>query len=649
MSAILGVFGGVPSEPAITRMVHGLRGRGADRSEIRRDSQGMLAVSRFEWERAPQFSGSALVVDDGASALVADASIYYREDLRRRLASRGVSVPSEADASTLVIAAYRVWGSRAARELEGDFAFVLWDRRQRRAYCARDFGGKRPLYYAVFDDTLVIASTVSAVIAHPRASGELNLANVCDTLSQQWGGSADTCYAGVSELPAGASLTWIPGEDVRIAVDWEPPPIGHTPPTCFEEGVAELRQRLGRAVAERLAPDADTSVWMSGGWDSPSVFASGQAQLRREGERRRRLHPVSISYPEGDPGREDELITAIAEHWNSHVHWLDIERIPLFDEPARRAGERDVPFAHTYEHWNRALARGSRGTGTRVALDGNGGDQLFQVSDIFLADLFRDGRWTSVAREWRQKGGQGWRTFARWVVLPAMPTGFQHAVAAVRGREERDYLDRALPFWVREDFAKRHGLRERERSAMPSRRGYRGWRREAHFFLAAPTFPRAFQCLSGLALEEGVELRSPLYDRRIVEFACSRPRAERNSGKETKRLLRAAMSGLLPAHVLAPRERRTGITTAYSDRRIREAFPALLAEVLENPVLANLGIIEPSRVRVAWEQYLRTGDLSLKIPLFLTIQVELWLRARLHSSAAHAPVSTAFALGQLVT
>jgi hypothetical protein len=236
----------------------------------------------------------------------------------------------------------------------------------------------------------------------------------------------------------------------------------------------------------------------------------------------------------------------------------------------------------------------------------------------------------------------------RWVILPAMPTALQQALAAVRGHEERDYLDRALPFWVRQDFAKRHGLRERERSAMPSRRGYQGWRREAHFFLSAPTFPRAFQCLSGLALEEGVELRSPLYDRRVVEFACSRPRTERNTGKETKRLLRAAMTGLLPDHVLAPRARRTGITTAYSDRRMREAVPQLLDEVLNASVLADLGIIEPSQVRVAWTQYLRTGDLSLKIPLFLTIQVELWLRARL-SPTACAPISETFALGQLVT
>jgi asparagine synthase (glutamine-hydrolysing) len=177
---------------------------------------------------------------------------------------------------------------------------------------------------------------------------------------------------------------------------------------------------------------------------------------------------------------------------------------------------------------------------------------------------------------------------------------------------------------------------------MPSRAGYRGWRREAHFFLAAPVFPRAFQTLAGFALDAGVELRSPLYDRRVIEFACARPRAERNDGRETKRLLRAAMRGLLPDEVLAPRSTRTGITTAYSDRRMRAEFPVLLERHGKMQMLADLGIVEPDAMRRGWDEYCRTGSTALKIPLFLTMQVELWLRAHAREqsgvgSAASAP------------
>ena len=289
---------------------------------------------------------------------------------------------------------------------------------------------------------------------------------------------------------------------------------------------------------------------------------------------------------------------------------------------------RDLPFAHTYELWNRSLARGARAVGARVAFDGNGGDQLFQVSDVFLADLFRAGRLSSVRREWRDKGGRGLGTLFDWAIAPALPDPLKTRLLGALGRRSADDFTRPTPAWLRKDFVARHSLHDRERTTMPGRSGYRGWRREAHFFLAAPVFPRAFQCLAGLALEAGVELRSPLYDRRVIEFACARPREERNSGRETKRLLRAAMRGLLPDAVLAPRARRTGITTAYSDRRMRAEFPVLLARYGKMQNLADLGIVEPALVRRGWEEYCRTGNLALKIPLLLTMQVELWLRAR---------------------
>ncbi len=142
-------------------------------------------------------------------------------------------------------------------------------------------------------------------------------------------------------------------------------------------------------------------------------------------------------------------------------------------------------------------------------------------------------------------------------------------------------------------------------------------------------------CLSvsrGLCAGCGSGLRSPLYDKRVVEFACARPREERNDARETKRLLRAAMRGLLPDEVLAPRASRTGITTAYSDRRMRSEFPLLLARHGKMQMLADLGIVDPGAMRRAWEEYCRTGSTALKIPLFLTMHV-----ARLRAQARAEP------------
>ena len=628
MSAILGVFGSrLPDDAVVRRMLGAMRGRGADRVAVWRSEHAVLAVSRFEWEGASQFSGRAMVVDGGDVVVVADASLYYRDDLRRKLNAQGIPAASDHTASELVLAAYRAWGADAAASLEGDFAFIVWDARDRSVVCARDFGGKRPLYHAMCHGALVVASTISAVIEHPASPRRVNAPFLAATISQFWRATDETCYVNVRELLAGSTLRWsVDTTSVQCTAHWTPPVMGGERRTSFDEAAEALRELLIRSVDERLAPNGDTTaVWMSGGWDSSSVFAAGQAVLERIGSGHC-LRPISISYPEGDPGREDELITAIAERWKSRVHWLDVEQIPLFRQARQGARERDVPFAHTYEHWNRALAKGSREVGARVAFDGNGGDQLFQVSDVFLSDLFAHGRWMALAREWRTKGGKGVGTFLRWAVAPALPVSAAQVIQTIRGGSRVDYLERSLARWIRPEFARRHDLVARERARMP-RRG-RGWRREAHFYLTSPSFPRAFQCLSAFALEAGVELRSPLYDARVVAFACGRPREERNTGRETKRLLRRAMHGLLPDEVLGPRPFRTGITSAYSDRRMRESYPALM-DTLQGPLrLEELGIVDRQALDGAWADFLRTGANDLKIPIFLTLQVELWLRGR---------------------
>jgi asparagine synthase (glutamine-hydrolysing) len=635
VSAIFGVFGGKPLDDADgQRIQEAMRARGLDSAAIWRGEDALIGVSRYTWEDSTHFSGGALVLEDDSVVAAADASIYYRDDLRAKLVAAGCTVPMRASATELILAAYRAWGERASEQLEGDWAYIIWDKRTRRVHGARDHGGKRPLYYALAGNTLVVASMLSGVIAHPAVKQEIDLRHLAATLAQFWDNGDETCWKGVRELLAGTRLGWsiASSERPKIVRHWEPPAMDSDSALPFDDAAEQLRALLERSVAERLVPGDVTAVWMSGGWDSPSVFAAGNALLQRRSDGAS-LKPVSISYPTGDPGREDELIQSIADRWQASIHWLDVEQIPLFDDPARRAAERDVPFAHTYEHWNRALARGSRTVGARVAFDGNGGDQLFQVSDIFLSDLFRAGRWTEVARQWRAKNGTGVGNFWGWIVKPALPAALTGLVDGLLGRPTSDYLERAIPPWVRPDFARRLELRDHERAGFPRRSGYRGWRREAHFYLAAHNLPRGFRCLAELSLAEGIELRSPLYDRRVIELACTRPRSERNDRQETKQLLRASMKGLLPDHVLAPRRHRTGITTAYSDRRLREAFPELMRTFMERPLLAELGIVEPSAIRANWERYLRTGDVTLKIPLFLTLQVELWLRSRLQPAA----------------
>src|SRR3970282_813704 len=133
-------------ESGVSRMIAALSSRG-DRREVRRSGESVRAVVRFEWELADGFSGAALIVNDGDLSVAADASVYYRNDLVHALGAAGAR-PSGGPASHRIAAAYRAWGASCTRYIEGDYAFVVYDHANRRTFAARDFMGRRPLYYA---------------------------------------------------------------------------------------------------------------------------------------------------------------------------------------------------------------------------------------------------------------------------------------------------------------------------------------------------------------------------------------------------------------------------------------------------------------------------------------------------------------------
>ncbi|HEV2132127.1 MAG TPA: asparagine synthase-related protein [Longimicrobiaceae bacterium] len=617
-----------PDLALLRRMLTAMHGRGADASDAWRSDQVALALCRFEWELAEAFGGPAEVLREGELAVVADASLYYRGDLARALAARGVEVRGQS-AAHLILAAYRAWGAGCAERLEGDFAFILWDGTRELFLCARDFAGSRPLYYAEASGTLLVGSTVSAILAHPHCPRELNLAALAEAATGQLTWSHETCYRAIEVVPAGFTLVRRRGSAAELVRHWQPPAVsdeGEDPP--FEEAAEELLETLTRAVAERLDPQRPTSIWLSGGWDSTAVFGAAEKLLRERGTGEH-LHAVSVSYPPGDPGREDELIEQVVGQWGSPVRWLDIGDIPLLESAAERAGQRDEPYAHPFERWNRALARGSRSVGSRVAFIGKGGDELFAVSDIFLADLLRRGRLLKLALEWRARPRGGWRGFIRKAVHPVLPPKLLASWASLRGAPPpRRFMERHIAEWIEPSFSRAHRLAERQTAESLRRGGGSLASAEMIWLLTHPFFPRTLAQVCGIALAEGVEVRSPLYDRRLVELAASRPRWERASGWETKLLLRRSMRGLLPDEVLAPRSHRTGVTSGYLYREMRDVWPALFLQVFEEPLLADLGIVDPQLLRSAWDDYLYAGKKERAAELFATLQTELWLRAR---------------------
>jgi len=629
MSAIaVAVLDGAEGAAAsVLRGAFGAMARAGTESEHRAartgDANIALGAADHAWERSLRACPGRSHAH-GSLIVVADSTLYHRAGLARALALADEGARSDAE---LIARTYEAWGTGGFAHLEGDFAFAIWDAARARVVAARSFAGHRTLFFARAGTGLRLATTVAGVLSDRSIPRDLDLAAVAAAAGGLWNHTSRTAYSAIDELPTGHCLTWERGRDVRIAPFWIPSDEILTRREPLDAAAEELRALLVDAVRERLAPSGATALSLSGGWDSTAV--GGAARLALGDACRTRLRPSSISYPLGDPGREDELIRDVVAKWGIDTRWIDVDGIALLPESSP-ASERELPFAHAFEHWNRALARAARQDNARVMLDGVGGDQLFQVSDILLSDLFGRMQWIELARQWHARGGTGLVNLWRWAVRPALPPAIPRLVARVLGRPApHHHLHRTAARWVRSDFLRTSGALARDEAAAPSLPTHSRVLSETHAYLRYPFFGRILGSLRGFALDEGVELRSPLLDDRVVRFAIRRPWSERSDGRETKILLRRAMRGVLPAHVLAPRPSRTGITSAYFLRQLRGPARPVLEAALQDPLLATLGIVDTRRLRHAWDHMLQHDDDDTGARLFFTLQAELWTRAHI--------------------
>ena len=624
MSGILAVVGSV-RDSRVEAALSTLRYLGGEREQRWSEEDALLVVTRKEWQLDDDFCGDVLVLQTPDLVVAADASLYDKKGLARKLSTAGVRAHGET-ASQYLEAAYRAWGPDMVHQLNGDYAFVIWDRRERRLFAARDPMGPRPLYITRIGAGVAIGSSCRALAELRGSAQDLNLVALGGQVAGlAWSNGMDTAYRGVDAFLPARRLTSQDGE-VRLETFWRPRKAPERHPAPAAEAAVELREMLATSVSQRMA-SGTTTVWMSGGWDSSAVFAAGQHALAA-GERTR-LRPVSISYPKGDPGDENDYIRQIAGHWKADVHWLQSEELQLLDGLEERAARSDEPPAHLYELYIKGLAQGTRATGSRVTLDGSGGDQLFQVSDIILADLLRSGRWIEFARLARSRRGYGWRHIVGLGVLPHVPDSLVRATERIlRRRIPRHHLERSPAVWMRPEFSAEHRLRERDLAVLGWLKGSSHAHRESQMYVTMPHWSYGASFIRGSLLQEGVEVRSPLLDMKIVEFGLRRPVSERMDGQTTKTLLRQAMEGLLPPGILASRTHRTGTTVGFSRRRMREAYPALVARIFAERIrLSELGVVDAGALRSAADTYLSGhGDDFLRVNLFQAMKVEFWLR-----------------------
>src|SRR5947199_2484894 len=305
--------------------------------------------------------------EDHSVAVILNGEIYNYRELRADLETRGHRFRSESDTEILPHL-YEEYGRGMVYHLNGMFSFALWDEKRRRLFIARDRFGEKPLYWGVFDKTLLFASEPKVLLAHPSIRPNLNLNALRQYLSFDYVPAPLSIYEGINKLPAAHTLTLEDGK-VKVERYWRLSYKPRLPVPTVAEAAEQLRELLADAVRMRLVSDVPLGVLLSGGIDSSVVTALA---VRASTET---VKTFSISFAESSFD-ESQYARAVAKFLGTDHHEerfsaslaanLVGEIGAWLDEPIS-----DPSLVPTY-----LLSRFTRKHVT-VALGGDGGDEIF--------------------------------------------------------------------------------------------------------------------------------------------------------------------------------------------------------------------------------------------------------------------------------
>jgi asparagine synthase (glutamine-hydrolysing) len=614
MCGICGVASaGAPPDPeAVARMSRRLRHRGPDSDGIFSENGAILAARRLA---IIDLDGGTqpLSNEDGTVVVVQNGEIYNYRELREELLGRGHEFATTCD--TEVIAhLYEDHGDSFVERLRGMFAIALWDERRGRLLLARDRFGIKPLYYRAVGSELVFASELKSMLEHPGFSREIEPRAVAAYLAFNSIPAPLTIFAEARKLRPGCTLSWQEGETVeRRYARPAPVPAGEVRRDPPAELADELRQTLRDSVSAHLVADVPVGVLLSGGVDSAGLTALAAAEVGAP------LKTFSIGFEESSFNELDRA-RLVAERYGTDHHELILrpdavqllpKLVEAFDEPFGDSSA--VPTYLVSE-----LAAGE----VKVALSGEGGDELFGGYYTYVADLLarRVGRLAGLAAPLAEAlpSTSGKVSFdykaKRFTRAAAIrdPLERHHAWKEIFSAEARaELLGDADPGWdpvdlYRERYAETRGAEPLARLQDV----------DVGIYLADDLLVKTDRS----SMAHSLELRVPFLDRRVAEFAFSLATPDKVRGAAKKRLLRRALEPLLPKEVLRGPKQGFSIPLAGW---IRGPLRPFAEEVLSPGALGRQGWLDPAAVSPMLERHC-SGREDLSRQLWGLMAFTLW-------------------------
>ena len=556
--------------------------------------------------------------EDGSVWVVFNGEIYNHAKLRPWLEGRGHRYRTRSDTETIVHL-YEEIGEGCVQELQGMFAFAIWDRARQRLLLARDRLGIKPLYYALTDRELVFASEIKAILAAGAVAPALDTAILPEFLATRYVAGPETFFKGVTKLLPGRTLTWSAQDGVRERRYWSLPSELDDSDTTPAEAARRVRAGLEAAVKSHLMSDVPLGLFLSGGIDS-SALAGLMSRMVRE-----RIRTFSVGLPDTD-SNELGYAQLVARAVRSVHREVVVTPGDFFEALPRLIRHEDEPIAFTSSVPLYFVSR-LAAEDVKVVLTGEGADELFLGYHRYRITHWNDrigetyGRVVpaglrrsiagSLGRLPRRLGRYATRTF---LGLEAGPRSlFCENFAVFPTAMQLDLLADPDLLAARDPYA---AALERY-AAAPGGELDRKSNADLQTYLVELLMKQ-----DQMSMAASIESRVPFLDHTFVELVAAMPGPLKLRGWQTKAVMRDAVQDVVPPEIL--NRGKMGFPVPVG-RWLRGPFRPLVDDLVLGPRALARGLFEPAALRRLVHAH-RTGAGEHGDRLWLLINLEIWQR-----------------------
>ncbi|MFN6570307.1 asparagine synthase (glutamine-hydrolyzing) [Dendronalium sp. ChiSLP03b] len=300
--------------------------------------------------------------------IIANNEFYDFERIQRDLKQWGYQLTTNSD-SEIALHLYDEFGTQCLHHLRGEFAFIIWDKRNEVLFAARDCFGIKPLYYTIYGDTLYLASEVKALFAAGVPAAWDRESFWQDT----WGVlSPDrTLYTNINQVPPGYFLL-ASRSGIRLHRYWDfdYPPIHDLPQSSPEDYIEQLRHTLDEAIQLRLRADVPVGCYLSGGLDSSAVLGIAATHSSEP------MQAFTIAF-EHEAYNEEAIAMETAAYSGANIQVIPIRQKDIADNFADATWHCEMLCLNANTTAKYLLSRAARDAGYKVVLTGEGSDEIF--------------------------------------------------------------------------------------------------------------------------------------------------------------------------------------------------------------------------------------------------------------------------------